>query len=216
MSNLDPYHLLVDPTRPAIERRLRRAAAVLILAAIALAIPLGCTTTVRPPTQLAEPTSVYIVDHGRTPSLVLPEGEGFTRWAYGDWRYYAQGRTNVFVGAAALLWPTQGGLGRMAHDAPAEPTAIRAALLVPVEAVHEVRVEREAVRQLRQRLERHHRAEAATELFNPAAELLFVEHPRRYTFFFYNSNHAVADWLRELECEVGFVAPISRWRVERP
>ncbi|MEX0887415.1 MAG: hypothetical protein WD009_13350, partial [Phycisphaeraceae bacterium] len=147
----------MDAAPPGVERWLRRLAGVLVVVALLVALPLGCTTVVRAPEQVAEPTVVYILDHGRTPTLVLPAwDEGFTRWAYGDWRYYAEGRANVSTGAAALLWPTQGALGRMEHAGPATPAGIEAQVDVSIDEMHAVRVERDAVRRLRAELERAH------------------------------------------------------------
>ena len=76
----------------AATRWARQGAAVRLAAGLLAATLTGCVTVVRPPAAPADPVEVYLLDHGRTPSLVLPGGDGgSTRWAYGDWRWYALG-----------------------------------------------------------------------------------------------------------------------------
>jgi len=73
----------------------------------------SCTYSILVPQTLTEPTTVYLIDHGRTSSLVLPNLEGsYTRYAYGDHRWYALDDTGIWQGFAALFWPTPGALGR--------------------------------------------------------------------------------------------------------
>src|SRR5688572_25859227 len=64
----------------------------------------GCTTTIVPPSAVAEPARVAVLDHGRHTSLLVElPGEGaMVRYAYGDWRWYALGQTGVLEGIAAL------------------------------------------------------------------------------------------------------------------
>jgi hypothetical protein len=71
------------------------------------------------------------------------------------------------------------------------------------------------VRALHAELERTFADHTDTALFNDAYHLTFVHHPRSYTYF-YNSNHMVADWLRELGCQVRGPAYHSRWNVADP
>ncbi|MGH8287112.1 MAG: hypothetical protein ACRETT_15295, partial [Steroidobacteraceae bacterium] len=87
----------------------------------------GCTTTIGAPVHPADPVEVFIIDQGRTASLVIPASSGgMLRYAYGDWRWYALRETGLFRGAAALLWPTQGALGRAELGGPPTLATVRA------------------------------------------------------------------------------------------
>lgn len=195
----------------------RRAVFAVVLALLLVVWPVGCTTRVVPPRGVVDPVAVYLLDHGHTPSLVLPTPSGgLARYAYGDWRYYALEERSIWSGLRALVLPSQGALGYMPLVGPAEDeAAVREQVDVVTEAWFTLEVERSAAYGLHAALQRQYAAERATEVLNLPAELAFVHHPQSYTWF-YNSNHAVADWLRELGCEVRGPAFISSWRVEEP
>lgn len=135
------------------------------------------------------------------------------RYAYGDWNWYALGRTNLLRGIAALFWPTQGTLGRAELAGPVSIENVRQRVVVEIEHLYPLYVERADVDHLRTRLDQIYYENQATEVVNPAQGLHFVHHPRRYTYF-WNSNHAVASWLGELGCEIHGPAFDSRWEVE--
>ncbi len=70
-------------------------------------------TFIIPPTAPAAPVTIYVIDYGYHSRLVLPDGKGkLMQYAYGDWRYFALDRQNLGNGIAALLYPTQGTIGR--------------------------------------------------------------------------------------------------------
>jgi hypothetical protein len=192
--------------------RRRRASA---LAVLALAVPVlvGCTTTIVAPCGSPPRQTVYVLDHGRTSSLALPdEAGGFVRYVYGDWRWYALNETTVSVGIAALLWPTQGALGRAAL--PSRFTADGGAA-VAYEQLHALEVEAQRLRELRRRLDDLYSANALSRVYNALYDLDFVPYPMPYSVL-YNSNHVIAAWLEELGCEVRGPALWSQWRVQRP
>jgi hypothetical protein len=172
----------------------------------------GCATTIIPPQAPVEPVEVFIVDHGRTTSLVVPTASGMLRFAYGDWSYYALGKKDLYHGIAALLWPTRGALGRSAFAGAPPEQAIRENAPY-VQSLHAVRVERARVSALEQRMAAVHEAGREHEVANETALLDFVPHPRRYTYL-WNSNHAVASWLRELGCQIRGTSFHASWRVE--
>ncbi len=121
------------------------------MAAVALG---ACVTTVEPPLTAGDAVDVYLLDHGRTPSLVLPTGTGeLTRYAYGDWRWYALGERGVPEGAAALLWPTPAALGRQALGGPREASTVRRQVFVEIEELHAIRVGRRQAAALAARLD---------------------------------------------------------------
>jgi hypothetical protein len=188
----------------------------LLAAAATLAATAACTTAVQPPALAPDRIEVYLLDHGRTSSLVLPAGDGErARWAYGDWRWYALGETSPGRATAALLWPTQGALGRHGVPGPPGAAAVRAAVTVEIEELHPLVVERDRAVALAARLDALHREATDTLTVSPANGLAFVHHPVPYTLL-HSSNRVVAAWLRELGCRVRGTALLSRWRVMPP
>lgn len=181
-------------------------------AAIALT---SCTTTVIPPPSPRQPVTVHLVDHGRTPSLVLPgEGNTLVRYAYGDWNYYALRKNDIWHGIAALFWPTRGALGRKTIEHTDSMAIMLDRFEIQPEHVLSIEGEREKAERLRQRLDESFEAKGDTKIVNEPYALDFVHHSRRYTGF-YNSNHAVANWLRELGCEVRGPAMVSKWKIAK-
>jgi hypothetical protein len=202
--------------RPSAWRWLLRVVVAVVVVLGLLAAPMACTTRILPPIGVQDPVTVFLLDHGRTPSLVIPEPSGgMVRYAYGDWRWYALADTGIWNGIAALFWPTRGTLGRLPMQGPVTLSSIDQQLTVPSENVYLIVVERQAAFQLQQELDRIYQDHAHTLIHNEAYELHFVHHPRSYTYF-NNSNHAVARWLRSMGCRVIGPAFASRWRVDPP
>lgn len=199
-----------------IERRRMRGSSTWLARLLVplLALMAGCRTTVVPPAAPIEPVTAFLVDHGRTPSLVLPTADGnMVRYVYGDWNWYALRNTGFIDGLRALFWPTQGTLGRRELLGPPHANSVRERIEGDIiEELLPVVVARADVERLRSRLDEEHRAGAQIALVE-ALDLQFVPHPPRYSYFS-NSNHAVAAWLRELGCEIEGRAFHSRWRVE--
>ena len=198
----------------AIRRHRGRPTAVVVALVFGLTISLlGCTTMIIPPTSPAEPVNVFVIDHGRTASLAIPASDGgMLRYAYGDWRYYALAKDSLWNGIAALLWPTQGALGRGTLEDP--PTLVSVQQQVgSIEHVHLVRVAHSSVIEFERNMERLYQSRSDTAVVNVLYGMNFVHHPRPYTYF-WNSNHAVASWLRELGCQTRGLAFHSIWHVE--
>ena len=167
-------------------------------------ILLSSPTFIIPPTAPVSPVTVYVTDYGYHSRLVLPDGEGkLMQYAYGDWRYFALNRQNLGNGIAALLYPTQGTIGRRQFNNLAEfqgqVKSERHTLLV-----FEV-AEAKAARLLKL-LNRRFRQNWPMRVENPRNHLTFVPDDRDYIMF-HNSNHELVTWLKELDCRVkGFVA----------
>lgn len=189
--------------------------AVRTLWLVVLVLVTGCTTTVQPPADPANPAPVFILDHGRHTSLVVstPEG-GLVRYAYGDWRYYAERRTTFLRAVAALFWTTRGALGRRELEGPVTGEQVRNAVPLVIDSLYQLDVDRDRIEALRARLDAVFDA-ADRELYSPDTFLIFVEHPRSYTLR-HNSNRVIADWLQELGCEVRGQRLLARWRIEDP
>jgi hypothetical protein len=189
---------------------------LLLTLLLAAMLPASCTTVIQPPAKPSDPDIVLLVTHGKSSSLILQGGDEATRWAYGDWRYYALGRKESSDALAAILWPTRAALGRQTIEkAPRRPEDLVRRLGIGIDEIFAIEVSRESVARLERRLQQLFAANLDTLLYNPAPRLEFVEHPRHYSLVS-NSNGRVAAWLRELGCEVSGVPLLSKWRVAAP
>lgn len=178
-----------------------------------LAVALGaCTTTIVPPREVAEPTRVAVLDHGRHASLVLElPGPRLVRYSYGDWRWYALRDTGAAQGLAALAGSTRAALGRRALPGPLSPENLQQVLRVGVEEMLVLAVETRDAARLAAELDALFEANRATLVYNPVYDLEFVHHPEPYSFG-HNSNHMVARWLEALGCRIEGPATFSAWR----
>lgn len=176
----------------------------------------GCTAVVIPPKVHHGGARIFLLDHGHHSSLVLPTADQhIVRYSYGDWTYYALGDTGPYRGTSALFWPTQGALGCRELPGPPRAAAVRTQVLVPIEHIYPLTVERVKVERLRHRLQRVFRDHLDSLHYNPLYDLYFVHDPRDYDVF-HDSNHQVATWLKELGCQVHGVTLWSNWRIEHP
>ena len=194
-------------------RRVLRLSSRVLLAGGAAWLLSACATTIVPPESVEQPQTVFVLDHGRHSSLVLPHPEGFVRYAYGDWGWYAEVETGAMQALRAVLWPSRAGLGRSLTEADATRAGLREGLRVGTQAIHEVTVEAERVTALRAALEARHRANEAGARYNAAYDLTFVEHPEPYAAW-NNSNHKLAEWLQRLDCTIEGSAFWAWWKVK--
>lgn len=179
--------------------RLSKAVLLVVLGASSLG---ACATVVTPPAAPAQPEAVYLLDHGRHSSLVLPAaGGGMTRYEYGDWAYFALNERGAGAVSGALLGPSTAALGRQRLPGPASESAVRRYVRVPIEELHVLEVDRDAVRALHERLDVIYESSDQEPVYNPRYELEFVRHPDAYSAR-RNSNTMVADWLESLDCRV--------------
>lgn len=159
----------------------------------------GCQHVIRPPAAVVDPVRVFVVDYGRHASLALPkEGPGLVEWSWGDWNWYALGRTGAAEGLQALFASPQSTLSRR-ELAPAKD-ADELAERVGAEEVLALQVERERARALRHQLEARwlrRRREAVT---HPSGRV-FVPDDARYGLS-NNSVHELARWLEALGADV--------------
>ncbi len=171
----------------------------------------ACAAMVDCPRPVADARAVFLLDHGRHPSLVLEDSDGtLVRYSYGDWRYYALDDTGPGSAVAAMLWRTPAGLGQRRYDVDPTPQSVTRALRVGVQEVHEFAVAGDLADALHERLGEII-ANAENRYYQRRFDLEFVDHPRDY-WLWYNSNHMVADWLRSLGCDVQGTTMWSNWR----
>ena len=195
-------------------RRVCRLSASIALAGGAALLLGACATTIVPPDSVDRPQAVFVLDHGRHSSLVLPHPDGFVRYAYGDWGWYADVETGTTEASRAVLWPSRAGLGRSLVEGSATREGVSDGLRVGVQHLHEVSVETDRVIALRSSLDAFHRANRDSAKYNAVYDLTFVDYPAPYAFW-NNSNHMVADWLERLDCRIEGTA-IWAWWVVKP
>lgn len=183
------------------------------LLAIGVLLAGGCTHTIEPPGSMASAATVFLLDHGRTSSLVLPHDGRYARYSYGEWDWYAHNRTGALRASATLFSDTEAALGRRIFTAEPSAAAVRRATGVPAERVWAIRVPAARAERLAAELDMLFRARADEAVDNPLMGLTFVPHPMPYSLG-HNSNHMTAIWLRRLECRVITRGPFSRWEVE--
>lgn len=174
----------------------------------------ACAATVTPPAPPQEPRAVQVLEHGRHTSVVLTRADNSrVRYAYGDWAWYAENRTGIWSGFRALALPSRSAFGRQELPPERPGEYLEPVVGVGMSAIHRFEAEAAAVDALLDALDRlyHQRLDQAHEsaLYN----LVFVPHPRRYRFGF-NSNHMVAEWLRELGFSVRGSPAVGGWQIE--
>ncbi len=191
-------------TVPRLERRAGWAGRArfrrsILLVFASLLVQTGCTATVHPPAAVDEPARIAILDHGRHTSLVLEEPDGaVVLYAYGDWEWFALGKTGPREASAALLWPSRAALGRRHLLGPLTAQTLLEQVCVPLTDIIILEVERRRLDELAARLSTILRANISSQVHNDVHDLDFVHHPEPYSAVFHNSNDVVADWLGEL------------------
>jgi len=161
---------------------------------------------------IAVPRPLFLLEHGRHTSLVLTRSDGaMLRFAYGDWRWYAQNDTGLRQAIPVLFLHTQAALGRQALPAPALAETIRVHSHVQIAHIHRLYASAPRVDALIERLESRFDATRDTLIRSQLYGLEFVYDPEPYRVS-YNSNHAVAGWLGELGIEVRGNPIAGRWR----
>ena len=185
-----------------------------ILAALILALLLpGCAWTVRGPAAVADPVPVWISEYGKHCRVAVPSGRStFIEYGFGEWNFYAREKRDIFsilragsgFGAGAfsrreLIPAPDGTLG------PWQTGGTRSESLL---------VERSRAESLRSKLDARWQANRHNVRQREIDGVVVSRDPARYHVF-RNSNHATAEWLRELGCDVRGFPLLSNFRVER-
>lgn len=193
----------------------RHATRSRILFAALLILLQGCDTIIVPPKVASGGVPVFLLDHGRHSSLVLPTPSGhIVRYAYGDWHYYALAETTPYRALGALFWPTQGALGRRELPGPPTLAAVEQQVKVPIVHVYPLIVESSKAEALRDHLQAIFTGNAANLVYNPLYDLYFVPDPQPYDLA-HTSNQEVADWLMRLGCQIrGGPTFLSNWKIQ--
>jgi hypothetical protein len=177
----------------------------------------GCGTAyLQPPADPPDPRAVFVVDHGRHTSLVLVTDAGnMVRYAYGDWRYYADQDTRLRSGVAALFCRTPSTLARREFAGPPEETVLLERLRVGVQTIHLLEVRGADADRLRAELDALHEQGADRHQYVAVYDLVFAPHPEPYSWR-NNSATKIGEWLEEMGVGVRGQALVSRWEVLKP
>lgn len=172
---------------------------VLIVAAASAG---GCATSVTPPAQPPDPLALYLADYGRHSSLLLPAPQGhMIEYAFGDWDWFALGKTSAGDGVRALFFSRASTLGRRQLDLAGQANIDDVARRIGADRVIPFRAARQRVDALRRRLDgiyyRHHQ----TVTYEPSSDMWFVRYDGGYSGC-HNCNHATKAWLQSLGCRV--------------
>jgi hypothetical protein len=161
----------------------------------------GCAMTVVPPAAPEQPVRVLLVDHGRHASLLFPtdDPESLVEYAYGDWNWFALGRDGALDVFPTLFLPTQGALGR--RNWPNFDTPADAEETIPCDVAHVLMVSGASASALRRRLDARFESNIDTRYESADAGLTFVHDDQPYCLLS-GCNVTMAEWLRELDCEV--------------
>lgn len=193
------------------------AAQVTALAASGIVAACAATYVVAPP-PLAPATArapVAVLDHGRHSSLVIGLSDGrMVRYAYGDWRWYAEGKTGVAEGYAALFRETPAALGRRVMAGPLTAETLRRQVRVGIVDMLLLDVDAAAAQRLVDQLDGIAEAGRARMRTNQGADLDFFPYPVPYTEA-HSSNRVLAGWLRAMGAEVEGDGLIADWQLRR-
>jgi hypothetical protein len=195
-----------------------RASSWLALVAGSVAVFVsGCvTTTLDPPANPDNPRTVFLIDHGRHSSLVISTDDGeLIRWAYGDWRYYADQDTSLSSGASALLWETPATLARGELHGPPELAVLLSQLRVGVEDTYGFEVSGADADLLLVELDDLFIRGASGHQYVAAYDMTFSPHPEPYTWR-NNSATMIGRWMSQLGVEVTGWSLVASWKVVGP
>lgn len=183
-----------------------------LLGLIFLVVP-GCAWTVQPPAVVKDPVPVWISEYGRHCRVAVPSGQStFIEYGFGEWNFYGREKRDFCSTLRA-----GGGFGTGAFSrrelvpgpdgtvGPAQTGGTRS---------ESVSVERALAESLRAKLDARWQANQQTVRRREIDGVVVSRDPARYHVF-RNSNHATAEWLQELGCEVRGFPLFSNFRVER-
>jgi hypothetical protein len=166
----------------------------------------SCSTTIRPPANPPEPTTVLLLREAMHTGLVMPSpdraGE-YVEFGFGDWSWFALGNDAWYDAFATVLWPTRGALGRRTFLA-ANVAELRARVYWA--DLQELEVPGARMRALREALQREWAAGHANAVRQPRLGWTFVPRERSY-WWACNCADVAAEWFVALDCTVGW-API--------
>ena len=182
----------------------------LLLAALVV-LP-GCAWTVRAPSIVADPVPVWITEYGKHCRVALPAADStFTEYGFGEWHYYALEERDWLSTLRAGAGFGSGAFSRRTLRPAAEGTLGPRQTGVTRSA--RLTVERTEADRLRRELDARWARNRDDIRIRQADAVPVSRDPARYHLF-ENSNHATANWLRQLGCQVRGFPLMANFRVE--
>jgi hypothetical protein len=174
----------------------------------------GCTTTVIPPTRPVDPVTVYLTDYGRHSSILLPTDDNeYTEYAFGDWKFFAEGHTHWWTAIRATLGSPRSTLGRREIAYPGNDLEFRKKLRCV--RLMKFQTSKQAADVLALNLDRPFRISTIEPVASTYSKLNHVYDDTHY-WGCHNCNHVTAEWLRQLDCQVHGFAILSTFEAEDP
>lgn len=186
--------------------------AILNAALIALLLP-GCAWTVRPPANIADPVPIWITEYGKHCRVALPAGDSsFTEYGFGEWNFYGREQRGWLSTLRAGAGLGAGAFSR--RTLTPDPDGILGPRQTGGTRSERVQVERAQADTLRRELDARWNRNRGNVRIRQVDGVPVSRDPACYHVF-HNSNHATADWLGELGCQVRGFPLFSNFRVER-
>jgi len=185
------------------------------ICALLCLVNIGCINRIVPPRDVAQPVTIYLLDLGKSSSLVLPTREGhMVRYAYGNWNWYALGHNGFFDAISALFFVNSATLARRELPGPLDEKHVRQQVGVDIQYIYPLQVDRRNVDCLRTCLDEVFQRHKSTMIFNRDDNFYFVRLGRTYSGW-HNSNVVMSQWLEVLGAKVNGWPVYSAWRIEK-
>ncbi|MDQ2068622.1 hypothetical protein [Natronospira bacteriovora] len=196
-------------------KRSARAICTALNAILLGSLTTGCAGVITaPPAPNDKAAEIYLLYHSPHTSLAIPrESGGMVRYKYCDWRWCVQGRRHLPSGTAALLWPTQSGLGRGEHPEVNSKDDLDKLAPEGITRLYPLKADAEKARALKQRLDALFSQAEAQATHNEEFAMTFVPHARGY-WLAHQSNLLIAQWLREMGFQVRSYPLLLAWRID--
>lgn len=175
----------------------------------------GCEHRVVAPVLDAPMTRVLLVDYaGQHCSIVFPRpGGAAVEYSYGEWEWFAFGRTSLWRAPLIMMLPSRGTLGKREFDGPYGMHEFARVTTEPGWNIIPLDVPTDRVNDLVAGLDHlYAKLREGGEVFYKPYETYFVLKDSNY-WMFNNCHHVTASWLRELGCRTEKTAIFEGWQV---
>ena len=171
----------------------------------------GCAWRVVPPPEVRDGVPVVLSQYEWHTRLALPDGTvAFYEYGFGEWNFYGLEKEGFFSGFRAITGLGKGAMSR--RRLPYTLSESEFARAAGSNRSSRLYVERGLAEGLRAELEGRWQSNADS-LVVRTWDGIPVSRDRAGYHLFANSNHAVANWLRRLGCQVNGNTLTSRFKV---
>ena len=202
---------------------LARIALSVFTAVILLVAGAGCSATIVPPSNPADPVDVFVTDYGRHSSVILPtpvdQRTTYIEYAFGDYRWFALGDTKWYA-IGSMISSGQSTLGRRQCKRPSMDSAesdIEFAHALDCDKLIRLRCDRQRAAKLADDLDARFLREAQNKGGTVHSDYSGLDHVKDSEGYcaLHNCNHVTANWLRELGCEIHGFPVLSHYELSR-